>query len=361
MDEKNTAREDAESAERSPLHAQQETTTGTPTSPPSQVDGVLLSVLVEFVTKCGGRHQLQGLSTRQVVEKFVKPMTATTGMSYCEQLQEDNKSNAVGGANVFISHSWDDEFLMVMDAVHNHFQTSPGSGNDLSSGTQFRRSSYFKTEVGAGPRLVIVWMDVFCINHHAPPVSLQDERSGQGAMWSPLDVLWCQGFPTILLVMPSWTVATVLTRSWCLLEIYQSLLQDDDAERQARRAGLAGGEEAIGRTLEVAMGSDEQQRFFEGIIDSVRSITQDLPTKCNFLQSGASSLPDKQVLQDWVDKSVGFNGFDTDVFGQVDMITTRPSHSLRLILTHSPLPPTSTHTTHATHTAHLHWSSPTHP
>ena len=311
-DEKNTAREDAESIELNPSRSE---TSLFPAAP--QVDGVLLSALVDFVSKCGGSDRLKGMSTRQVAEQFVEPMTAATGKSYCEQLQVDS-SIAVGGANVFISHSWDDEFLLVMDSVHNHFKTtSPGHENDLSSGTVSRRSSYFRTDVAGGPRLVIVWMDVFCINHHAPQALLKDERSERGAAWSPLDLLWCRGFPTIVLAMPSWTAATVLRRSWCLLEIYQSLMQDEENERRARHSGLAGGEEAAGRTLEIAMGSSAQQQFFEGIIDSVRSITQDLPTKCNFLQSGASSVPDKQALQGWVDRSVGFHGFDTDVSGQV--------------------------------------------
>lgn len=94
-------------------------------------------------------------------------------------------------------------------------------------------------------------------------------------------------------------------------------MQDEEAERVARRNGLDPGEETTGRTLEIAMGSDEQKLFFDSIMDSVRSITQDLPAKCNFLHSEATSVPDKQVLQTWVDRSAGFHGFDTDVSGQV--------------------------------------------
>ena len=229
----------------------------------------------------------------------MKPMTASSGKSYCEQVQED-KSSFVGGANVFISHCWDDDFLMVMDSIHNHFKTT--SGNDLSGGASSRRASYFnKVQSGSGPRIVIVWMDMFCISHNSAPVLLKDERSGKGGAWSPLDALWCRGFPMILLVVPSWTEASVFKRSWCLLEIYQSLMQDEEAERRARDSGVDPGEEVIGRSLEIAMGSAEQQRFFVSIMDSVRSITMDLPSKCNFCLSGASCLPDKQVGgQDWL-------------------------------------------------------------
>jgi hypothetical protein len=67
--------------------------------------GVELSVLMEFVELCGGRQELQGLTTTEVSEKYLMPLTKTSASSYCDQLLRGGDGR-VKKANVFISHAW---------------------------------------------------------------------------------------------------------------------------------------------------------------------------------------------------------------------------------------------------------------
>ena len=82
--------------------------------------GVLLSFLVdEFIEECGGREALEGLSSEQVCEQFIKPATIadTEPCSYCELLQRKNHNAYRKTAQVFISHAHQKEFLNVINAL----------------------------------------------------------------------------------------------------------------------------------------------------------------------------------------------------------------------------------------------------
>ena len=66
-------------------------------------DGIRLSSMIDFYDECGGKDKLLGLTTTNVNEKYQKPITATSQLSYCEYLKLKG-SSAVGQAVVFISH-----------------------------------------------------------------------------------------------------------------------------------------------------------------------------------------------------------------------------------------------------------------
>jgi len=70
---------------------------------PFPKDGIRLSSLYEFYDICGGKDKLIGLTTTDVNEMYQKPLTASSGLSYCEYLKSKNSVN-VGQAVVFISH-----------------------------------------------------------------------------------------------------------------------------------------------------------------------------------------------------------------------------------------------------------------
>lgn len=57
---------------------------------PFNESGVQLSVLLEFVNSCGGRAKLQGMTTTEVCDTFLKPMTALSRRSYCDFLLSQN-------------------------------------------------------------------------------------------------------------------------------------------------------------------------------------------------------------------------------------------------------------------------------
>eukprot|EP01041_Mallomonas_annulata_P007086 gene7086-14418_t len=57
--------------------------------------GVRLSVIYDFIDLCGGRDILEGLTTSQICNNFLKPLTYTRQCSYCEMLVEDNNPNVL--------------------------------------------------------------------------------------------------------------------------------------------------------------------------------------------------------------------------------------------------------------------------
>jgi len=70
---------------------------------PFPKDGIRLSSLQDFYDVCGGKDKLKGLTTTDINEMYQKPFTASSGLSYCEYLRQQNSPN-VGPAVVFISH-----------------------------------------------------------------------------------------------------------------------------------------------------------------------------------------------------------------------------------------------------------------
>ncbi len=71
---------------------------------PFPKDGVRLSAILAFFELCGGRSALVDLTTTEVCENFVKPMTECWKVSFCEKLRLENH-DAVGTATAFISHA----------------------------------------------------------------------------------------------------------------------------------------------------------------------------------------------------------------------------------------------------------------
>eukprot|EP00298_Acanthocystis_sp_HF-20_P015436 c21142_g1_i1.p1 GENE.c21142_g1_i1~~c21142_g1_i1.p1 ORF type:complete len:170 (-),score=77.39 c21142_g1_i1:37-546(-) len=58
--------------------------------------GINLSVFDHFIKQCGGENNLIDLTTTDVCEKYLKPITASSKLSYCEwflsQQQQNNQS-----------------------------------------------------------------------------------------------------------------------------------------------------------------------------------------------------------------------------------------------------------------------------
>ena len=105
---------------------------------PFPKDGVKLSFVNEFYGFCGGREKLEGLSTTDVCEKFIKPATKMLEVSFCDLLKSA-KHPAVGVGQVFISHAWKYKFLDVVDALQFHFADTPD---------------------------IIIWFDLYSNNQH---------------------------------------------------------------------------------------------------------------------------------------------------------------------------------------------------
>ena len=75
----------------------------TASSLPFPKDGIRLSSMKDFYAACRGKDKLLGLTTTDVNEKYQKPITAASQLSYCDYLKL-HRSPYVGQAVVFISH-----------------------------------------------------------------------------------------------------------------------------------------------------------------------------------------------------------------------------------------------------------------
>ena len=65
----------------------------------------------EFYEECGGREALEGLTTKQVCERFIKPKTQDLKSSYCDLLKGKGHKAYRETAQVFLSHAHQCEFL----------------------------------------------------------------------------------------------------------------------------------------------------------------------------------------------------------------------------------------------------------
>ncbi len=104
--------------------------------------GIKLSLFEELAElwKCQV-DDLSKLTTKDVCEQIVKPLTFQKKTSLTAQLADENNSG-VGIASVFISHGWKMKFLDVLDALRFHFREKS------------------KTED------IILWFDLFSNNQH---------------------------------------------------------------------------------------------------------------------------------------------------------------------------------------------------
>ncbi len=77
-----------------------------------------LGVSAEFLRafRSKWRHVIGGWTTEQVCQQLVKPLTCRSGRSVCDDLQAVG-SGEVGEANLFLSHTWGNEFLDTVDAA----------------------------------------------------------------------------------------------------------------------------------------------------------------------------------------------------------------------------------------------------
>jgi len=230
---------------------------------PFPCNGISLGVFPFFIESCGGKNKLEGMTTADICEKFVKPKTLETRLSYCDWLSmQPNISNscAVAKANVFISHAWKYLFLDVVQALENHFQD--------------------KEET------VILWFDLFSNNQHIA-VDLDFH-------W------WCATFKSAIndmkhtvMIFSPWNDPIPLTRAWCLFELYCTI--DTNSK------------------FEVAVSMKEQTRFISDVRHDITVIINMIGA-VNVKRSEAWNPEDKKRIFDVVDQTVGFDAINKMIF-----------------------------------------------
>jgi hypothetical protein len=175
--------------------------------------GLSLAAISAFVERCGGRRALAGMTTDEVVEGHLKPLTHAGALSYCELLEALEGESGGGGAltaatssqppliavpTVFVSHAWQHPFLDLVDALEGYEEAAATASSAACEGVATTNHQHF------------YWVDLLCNNQHTAP--------GRPHTW------WANGFRASIAAIGR--VALVLQlrdpvplrRAWCLWE-----------------------------------------------------------------------------------------------------------------------------------------------
>jgi hypothetical protein len=221
--------------------------------------GVRLSFLNQFLQECGGRAALNNLTTTEVCDKFIKPVTKSSQSSYCEYLRV-LEHEAVGEATVFISHAWQYKFLEVVDSLTHHFL------HQLE---------------------VVLWFDLFSNNQHKA-IDLDF------SYWATTFQSAIQTFGHTVMVLAPWDHPLPLTRAWCLWELYCT------AQTQSK--------------FEVAMTDSAQINFINDVLaNSARPIGRML-SQIDVKKSICFKPEDRDLIFHAIKSSVGFSELNRMVF-----------------------------------------------
>ena len=236
--------------------------------PPFPTLGVKLKVFLQFIEDNGGRDAFskrpivkEPLTTTDVCNKFVKPITSTKGHSYCELLVERNSPD-VGEASVFISHAWKYIFLDVIDSLQHHFSREPD---------------------------MYIWFDLFSNDQNNSP-DLPFE------WWKETFMNAISKLGRVVMVISPWNNPIPFTRAWCLWEIYCASV--------------------LSCTFEVAITPVQNEAFVQEITSSPKEFYQML-ANIDVERSEAFRLAEKERIFNVIESSVGFSKLNDLVIGKM--------------------------------------------
>jgi hypothetical protein len=155
--------------------------------------GISLAGVQSFIESVGGASALTGLTTTEVVRKYLKPQTAAlSGVSFCEQ---NAAKNFVQRATVFVSHAWSHVFMDLVDALEARDNDRKAN---LAGPFSYLPEEYF-------------WLDFFCNCQHTT-------HQRPFIWWATTFADAIAAIGTTVLVL-GFEDPKPLSRAWCLFEI----------------------------------------------------------------------------------------------------------------------------------------------
>lgn len=236
--------------------------------------GLRLSYIAnDFYAAHGGIDAFEGLTTSEVCEKFIQPMTKHTQNSLCDLLASNTHSD-IGPAQVYVSHAWGCTFTDVIDALLYHFRSNPH---------------------------VIIWMDIFSINQIFFP-SLEKE------LFNKLEEI-IESIGHTVLITAQWKLHIPLYRTWCLYEIYCSIITNCK--------------------FELIMSASHKQVFLVDICKDPQGELDKLMVAINIQNSLSFKLEDHSQILGILENRIGFSGFNTIVCHRIrDWIIEKLQHEI---------------------------------
>ncbi|KAF0735524.1 hypothetical protein Ae201684_008004 [Aphanomyces euteiches] len=226
--------------------------------------GLTLSFFKRFVDLHGGRDAFQGLTTGDVCSKYLLPYTASTKLSLVEHLRQQPDGHLhVKPATWFVSHAWSYRYLDVVDALDDFFQEQ---GMDDS---------------------VALWFCTFCNNQHEIESQIHSFDYWFGIFRHSL-----REIGSVVMVMSPWNDPTTLKRTWCVFEVYASIVEN------AR--------------FEIAFGRSQKESFLQDIQND-GAFKQMLGT-INSEKSETTEPTDRDRIFELIEEEVGFTKLDRMIF-----------------------------------------------
>jgi hypothetical protein len=153
-------------------------------------------------------HQVpEDWTTSQVVVGVIKKVTATDSNSYfsllCKKMKDPenkDKGRIVGCADFMASHAWSTKFHLLMKMLE-------------------QKAILFLQDHG---RLPFVLIDICCLNQHELFFNCTTEKAKRIELTNALDEMLRAGGELVLCLHP-WRSPLLLTRMWCIFEIFRCL------------------------------------------------------------------------------------------------------------------------------------------
>ncbi|RHY30328.1 hypothetical protein DYB32_004399 [Aphanomyces invadans] len=217
--------------------------------------GLSLAYFHEFVAAHGGRTAFEDLSTANVCTRFVMPTTELSKLSLVDHvLAQPGGDKFAKPAQWLISHSWSYKFLDVVDAIDNFCHE-----HALDMDTSFWFCMFANNQHAIGEPTVM--FDVFL---HAFRTALADTGK-------------------MVMVLSPWHDPATLKRTWCVYEVYLSIV--------------------LNARFEVAMGKTQQAAFLDDIHE-LESINR-MRAQVNCKHSSTTVPSDRDHIFKLIDDTVG--------------------------------------------------------
>lgn len=220
--------------------------------------GITLEGVREFIDRCGGRAKLEGLNVTEVNSQFQMIFTRATELSYCELLQTEGSPH-VRQADVFISHAWMFIFLDTFDTLVDFFSDRPD---------------------------VAIWFDLFTNNQHKA-LDLKFD------WWTGTFQSAIETFGETVMVITPWENPHPLKRSWCLFEVYATVVTKSK--------------------FQIALSRKEKERFLHSIVEDVNAVNK-MVAVISLEDSQAFKLVDSNAIKEAIRLSCGFAKVNECVF-----------------------------------------------
>ena len=223
--------------------------------------GVKFSYFTQFIQEHGGRDNFINMETREVCSKYIIPQCKETSLSVCNTMKASPNpeiSSIVGQPTWFISHTWGYLFLDVVDAVKSSLKRLYGDSQANET---------------------VVWFDLF---------SLHQDNARTSLPFSYLSEVFLGligGIKNLMMVTLPWNNPVILTRAWCVFEVYSC--------------------HKVNGVFEVALTDKESVEFFKRLNSdskAFRSVLQNIETRnCqSFYESDKNQI--ESIIRENVEK-----------------------------------------------------------